>query len=356
MDNPERNAAKPPQAKQALLRMKHDALPVLIELLTSPEVDQDKAMSYVIEVLGEMKDESALQPLIDVLGRPRLGFYAAGALGELGDHRAVEPLIMALDDPNKNTRSGAARALGDLHDQRAVQPLIRVLQNSEDEARNSAANALGDLGDITAIEPLRKVARTDAKANVRKAAQNALKAIDPGALEPRASVSVRADGAVVRDLMMAGTQADKDDPLPIEGSDAYIYVSSGFLDEGKWKLIVPTGSRAYENREVILDVDKNPDLVVFEALRDAPRYKIDIGSGSKLQELLEQGKESLIGQIILIGNVAYLRHDGRGEWQLRIPTSAEAERSVPLSQLGPLDAGIGDRVLDAVAAAGLFLS
>ena len=75
--------------------------------------------------LGQMKAQSAVLPLIDLLRDSPLEtvrFVAATALGEIKDQRVVVPLISALED-NEATpavKVAAATALGNIKDNRAV--------------------------------------------------------------------------------------------------------------------------------------------------------------------------------------------------------------------------------------------
>jgi HEAT repeat protein len=78
--------------------------------------------------LGNLKEPTALEPLIAALGDGRvtsvtLRREVAVALGELGDSRAVGPLITALDDEGQYVRDGATTALGRIGGPQAEQAL-----------------------------------------------------------------------------------------------------------------------------------------------------------------------------------------------------------------------------------------
>jgi HEAT repeat protein len=111
---------------------------------------------YIIEALGKIGDVRAVEPLIKALENEHftIADSAAEALAEIGEP-AVEPLIQALKDKNPDIRWGATQALGDLKDERAVEPLIQTLMKDKDlEVQWTAAKALGKIGDKRAVEPL----------------------------------------------------------------------------------------------------------------------------------------------------------------------------------------------------------
>jgi len=114
-------------------------------LFGPPNVDKMKARRDVeglIKALSYRKDSAVRQA-------------AAMALGEIKDASAVEPLIIALKDEHGHVRELSARALGQIGDARAVEPLIAVLSGQDYEyVREAAAEALGKIGDTRAVEPL----------------------------------------------------------------------------------------------------------------------------------------------------------------------------------------------------------
>lgn len=130
------------------------------------------------EALGKIGDKKAVEPLITTLKTEDeyLRERAAEALGEIGDARAVEPLIGALNDKDEGVRSSAAEALGKIGDVRAVEPLINALKDEDWYARCNVAEALGEIGDKRAIEPL-TAALNDKDGYVRSSAETALKKI-----------------------------------------------------------------------------------------------------------------------------------------------------------------------------------
>jgi HEAT repeat protein len=104
--------------------------------------------SKVDEMITALKDKS-------VIVRER----AAALLGNFKRRSAVDPLIKMLTDKTewKSVRARAADSLGVLRDERALQPLLDALKDENVEVRASAAAALGNLKDIRAVEPLLEI-------------------------------------------------------------------------------------------------------------------------------------------------------------------------------------------------------
>ncbi len=121
-------------------------------------------------------------------------------LGRLRDEIAVEPLIKALGENNIEwyVRRGATRALIRMKE-RAIEPLVNALKGDRySYVVNEAAIALGWIGDERAIQPL-----VDAAPSVGLPAQDAIQAIvrrDKRALESLIRLSENADKDV-RDLI-----------------------------------------------------------------------------------------------------------------------------------------------------------
>ena len=105
---------------------------------------------------------------------PKVKEEALYALGELGDERAVEPLIDMLEDPSFRVRKGAAVALGWLKDTRAVEPLLKYLKQAKASEFSSITYALGELNDKKAVEPLIQMALEAKSQQIRKPSIRAL--------------------------------------------------------------------------------------------------------------------------------------------------------------------------------------
>jgi HEAT repeat protein len=77
------------------------------------------------------------------------------ALGSLGAVETVPAIIVVLGDSDNLTRCQAAHVLGVLKDEQAVYPLVKVLRADPYAfARRTAATSLGEIGDRDAVTPL----------------------------------------------------------------------------------------------------------------------------------------------------------------------------------------------------------
>jgi len=117
----------------------------------------------------------AVKPLIKLLGDSEdlLNWQVSKVLERIG-MPAVEPLIKALlRDEDEDVRRGAAEVLGNISDKRAVEPLINASGDEYYAVRVHAAAALGKIGDPRAIPALEN-ATNDSDKNVRRVAREAL--------------------------------------------------------------------------------------------------------------------------------------------------------------------------------------
>jgi len=144
------------------LRQKHDHA----GLIKALEYENASLQREVVEALGDIGDERAIEPLISILGRwnsaPIVCEKMVETFVKIGTP-AVEPLILFLKSGEFNNRKYAAEALGKIRDKRAVEPLIHVLWSDYIgsqmglELLIEVVKSLGDIGDERAIEPLIKL-------------------------------------------------------------------------------------------------------------------------------------------------------------------------------------------------------
>ena len=121
-------------ATDALIGIGKPAVEPLIEILLDKNEDVYLQMK-VVAVLAGIKDERAIQPMIQALKeKPELQADLGYHLGLMGDP-AVEPLVQALGDEDPNVRVRAAEALGRIGDERAVGPLTTALNDEDETAR-----------------------------------------------------------------------------------------------------------------------------------------------------------------------------------------------------------------------------
>ncbi|WP_240664680.1 HEAT repeat domain-containing protein [Methanosarcina sp. MSH10X1] len=118
-------------ATNALVEIGEPAVEPLIKILQDENENVFLQMK-VIAVLAGIKDERAVQPMIQALKeKPELRADLGYNLGLMGEP-AIEPLIIALGNEDSSVRVRAAEALGRIGDERAVEPLTTAL-NDEDE-------------------------------------------------------------------------------------------------------------------------------------------------------------------------------------------------------------------------------
>ena len=116
--------------------------------------DNHKIREQAIRALGEIKDPSAIKPLIRRLkkgGTPSK--YIKRALLGMGEE-AVSPLIDLLGDEKQVVRLRVINILGGTRNTKAVEALIQMLNVDDGWVRREAVISLGVIGDMRAIDSL----------------------------------------------------------------------------------------------------------------------------------------------------------------------------------------------------------
>jgi len=93
-------------------------------------------------IVNRMRKDNDIDGLIGALRNAWLARKAACALGDIKDEKAIEPLVEALHDKNGDVRQAAAKALGDIGDQRAADALRQALDDEFAGVRECASYAL----------------------------------------------------------------------------------------------------------------------------------------------------------------------------------------------------------------------
>jgi HEAT repeat protein len=139
-------------------------LPMLHERLASEKQPEVKAA--FARVLGDARDPSSVQPLIDALdlgagdsATNSMNKDITSALGEIGDAKAIPTLMKLTRVKDNYTRIEAINALGQLKAKEAVEPLIDIATDDSGEPflSKKAIQALGEIGDPRAVPALVKM-------------------------------------------------------------------------------------------------------------------------------------------------------------------------------------------------------
>jgi HEAT repeat protein len=128
-------------AQDALAQIGPPAVEPLIKALREYQI-----RTFVIEVLGKIKDERVLDPLMAQLRNEEFKDVATKALVEVG-LPAVERLMAVLNDKDKQVRKHAVMALGEIGIGEAVEPLIDATRDEDWAVRLQAIAALDKIGD-----------------------------------------------------------------------------------------------------------------------------------------------------------------------------------------------------------------
>lgn len=110
----------------------------------SSKVSLNEIVGRLVNILGEIGDARAIDPLLEV--SPYETEKVVKALGKIKDNKAIPPLIKALKSDSWVTRKYAAIALGESGSKDAIDPLIDLLNDKNVEIRNSSMRSLAYLG------------------------------------------------------------------------------------------------------------------------------------------------------------------------------------------------------------------
>ena len=132
------------------------AVAALINVLTGPDYPLSVEAQKALLKIGS----PAVLQVIPVLNHEKTLVRTAVAdlLGELGDKRAIEPLLAALDD--RSIRASVTKALAKLADKRTEKSLRALLNDREYSVRIWAAVALVKLGEDEMLEQIKPLAKS----------------------------------------------------------------------------------------------------------------------------------------------------------------------------------------------------
>jgi len=125
----------------------------VVEVLLGAIRDHDDdVVVCAAEALGKIKDDRALQPLLNVFAaRPRIRRHIAYPLAAFKKPVVTRTLLVAMDDEGQDYIIGA---LGVLGDREATMPLLKKLKSPSWEVRFSTACALASLADPRSVDAL----------------------------------------------------------------------------------------------------------------------------------------------------------------------------------------------------------
>jgi HEAT repeat protein len=112
----------------------------LVQQLLQREVTDSTSSRVIASFIGDINVRTIANPILVSIGAP-----------------ATPLVVEALNDSDFVARWSAAEVLGDIRDQRAVEPLIATLNDPRQTVRRTAIEALGKIGDVRALIPIAKV-------------------------------------------------------------------------------------------------------------------------------------------------------------------------------------------------------
>ncbi|MHC4197597.1 MAG: HEAT repeat domain-containing protein [Planctomycetota bacterium] len=217
------------------------------------------------EALGQIGNANAVIPISELLNneKPQAREVAAIALGKIKDPQAVTPLINSLKDPEEKVRWYAADSLGSIGSSEGVDALVELLAKDSPRVRESAAAALGQIGDERAIEPLAQ-AMGDTDKRVAEQAANALLSIDIQSYE---AMKYLADTFYDREDYLRASQILENQIARYSNSEAH----KSTIHNRRLKLAIAyqhekDWKKAAEQYEMLVYEHKLQDLVILQAL------------------------------------------------------------------------------------------
>jgi bilin biosynthesis protein len=142
----------------ALARMGEASVPVLLEILASPENPESTKghAAWALAFIGAEAKEQLYRESASESAEVRCAVIGAIAkvAQEQPEEKAFQLLVDALSDRSPNVRCEAASALGNLTYRQAIPNLVDLLHHADGESRKAAALALMKIGDRETLESL----------------------------------------------------------------------------------------------------------------------------------------------------------------------------------------------------------
>lgn len=191
----------------------------LLNVACSRSAEERRA---AVHELQAKPTERNLRRLRELLGDSDRDVRATAlhALGECGEPDAAELALQALRDDDEFVRATAARLLGSVgRPEHAVKLAHSLLEDAEPRVRQHAAESLGLLGGESAVQAL-LVGLEDPMQQVRLAAVQGLRRLDPGSAAAVLSRRVVEDPAWEVRVQAAQALAESEDPQVLNSLQA----------------------------------------------------------------------------------------------------------------------------------------
>jgi HEAT repeat protein len=255
----------------------------------------------IINELGRIGDEQAIQPLMNILSDPSSSDCdsAANALGELKAVQAVPLLMPLLDEINDDHYATipftAIRALGMIGDPAAVPKLISIMEKKNynfynDSLPQDAVNALGAIKDRRAVAPL---LRSLSDQHLRKDSIKALAKIgDPGAIDELLEWQKK-DGIEKEERELISEALEKLGWKPTDGENAAAF----WACKQEWNKCIDIGAQAVLPLLSIVPSDRTEFSTILQTIERIGPSAIDPlmaciqgGSGSEILAVMALGR------------------------------------------------------------------
>ncbi|MBO3458031.1 HEAT repeat domain-containing protein [Aetokthonos hydrillicola Thurmond2011] len=156
----------------ALARIGEASVPVLLEILASPE-HPESTKGHAAWALAFIGTEAKAYLYREINSESEsVRTAVVGAMAKIaqdsGEEEAFTVLMNALHDVSQTVRCEAAAVLGNLAYKPAVSRLVELLHNPEGETRKAAALSLMKINDKSAINPLQSALEIESEAGIQQ--------------------------------------------------------------------------------------------------------------------------------------------------------------------------------------------
>jgi len=200
------------QVVEALIRYGTGVIDLLIEQLSSEDLDTRQAAAVALGRIGHRKATGAL---VDALRDPEMALPVAGALARIGDHDAFAALLELLGHRETAVRQSAIAALNSIGHPEMPSRIRPLLDDGDALVRESAVRIAGYFGYTESTD--RVLARCqDPVETVRRAAIEQLPFFEHDGVIPALIHAIERETPAVRAAAAAAlARIDEQDALPV---------------------------------------------------------------------------------------------------------------------------------------------